>query len=199
VPVASPVEAAVIQAQPTVAETRPAPAPVATQAAPPPQAAVPQQQTPPPVANTDEAVLESEASHLVIFKLDGQYYGVNIHFVESIITMQSITPLPHVPKYNIGLTNLRGSVLPVFSLRRRFGLPDADETRESRIIVIRIGTEPAGLLVDEVAEVLTIQSNHIEPAPAITTSGATPYITGIARADDRLVILLNVERIITVA
>ncbi len=149
----------------------------------------------PPIADRKD----QDGLQMVIFTLHGQYYGIDIAEVESIIKMQSITRLPQVARYTIGLTNLRGKVLPVFSLRRRFGLPDQEENKDSRIVVIRLERGEAGLLVDSVSEVSTILRENIAPAPDIATSSANRYIQGIARLEDRLVILPDLNRMIEAA
>jgi purine-binding chemotaxis protein CheW len=111
--------------------------------------------------------------------------------------MQPITRLPHVAAYTMGLTNLRGKVVPVFSLRRRFGLADEAEDKNNRIIIIRYQLEEVGLMVDAVSEVETVFRKNIEPAPAMALNVSTQFINGIAKLDDRLVIFLDVNQIIT--
>jgi purine-binding chemotaxis protein CheW len=145
----------------------------------------------------DQLLKEQESIQMVIFTLDGQYYGIDIASVQSIIKMQPITRLPNVPHYTIGLTNLRGKVVPVFSLRRRFGLSDQPEEKVNRIIIIRIEQEDVGLMVDGVSEVETILRANIEPAPEMALTVSTQFITGIAKLDERLIIFLNVQNVIT--
>jgi purine-binding chemotaxis protein CheW len=152
--------------------------------------------------NVDEAAAQSEKDdqdsvQMVVFTLEGQYYGIDIALVESIIKMQPITRLPHVAAYTMGLTNLRGKVVPVFSLRRRFGLADEAEDKNNRIIIIRYQLEEVGLMVDAVSEVETVFRKNIEPAPAMALNVSTQFINGIAKLDDRLVIFLDVNQIIT--
>jgi purine-binding chemotaxis protein CheW len=134
---------------------------------------------------------------MVIFTLDGQFYGIGIECVDSIIKMQAITELPHAPHYIVGLTNLRGKVLPVISLRRRFGLVEEENTKSSRIIVISVDQKEAGLIVDGVSEVETIPNQNIEPPPAMASYSNSRPIDGIAKLDERLVILLNLSKLIS--
>jgi purine-binding chemotaxis protein CheW len=138
----------------------------------------------------------SEGVQMVIFMLDGQYYGIGIETVDSIIKMQAITELPHAPHFIVGLTNLRGKVLPVISLRKRFGFAEQETTKNSRIIVINVEQKEAGLIVDGVSEVETIPRKNIEATPAMTASNASRPIEGIAKLDDRLIILLNLAKVI---
>lgn len=130
---------------------------------------------------------------VVVFELGSEEYAVNISSVESIIKMQAITKMPHAPSYIEGVTNLRGKVLPVVDLRRRFGMPPQESTKNNRIIIIAINTIEVGMIVDGVSQVLTIPEQAVEPPPAIAMSVDAAFVTGIAKIDQRLVILLNLD------
>jgi purine-binding chemotaxis protein CheW len=134
---------------------------------------------------------------LVVFELANEHYGVEISSVESIIKMQEITRIPHSPAFVEGITNLRGLVLPVIDLRKRFGLESQVTSRDSRIMVVALGTVKVGMIVDAVSEVLRVPSESIEPPPSMTTTSRANFITGIAKLNDVLVILLDMTRILT--
>lgn len=134
---------------------------------------------------------------LVVFELANEHYGVEISSVESIIKMQEITRIPHSPAFVEGITNLRGLVLPVIDLRKRFGLEAQEISRDSRIMVVALGTVKVGMIVDAVSEVLRVQSEAIEPPPSMTTTSRANFITGIAKLNDLLVILLDMSKILT--
>ncbi|MDR3573931.1 MAG: chemotaxis protein CheW [Anaerolineaceae bacterium] len=134
---------------------------------------------------------------LVVFELANEYYGVDISAVESIIKLQAITVVPHAPSFVKGVTNLRGKVMPVIELHKRFGLANAEPTKDSRIVVVSVGSTEAGLIVDGVSEVLTIQDQNVEPAPHMTTTVDSGFITGIAMLDQRLIILLDLGKILS--
>ncbi len=134
---------------------------------------------------------------LVVFELANEHYGVEISSVESIIKMQEITRIPHSPSFVEGITNLRGLVLPVIDLRKRFGLETQETSRDSRIMVVALGAVKVGMIVDAVSEVLRVQSESIEPPPSMTTSSRVNFITGIAKLNDILVILLDMSKILT--
>jgi purine-binding chemotaxis protein CheW len=136
-------------------------------------------------------------NQIVVFELGSELYGMDIAAVESIIKMQTITRLPHSPEFVEGVTNLRGKVLPVIDLRRRFGLPPQEFNKNSRIIVISVNRTEVGMIVDGVSEVLTVPDQAVEPAPAIATTVNSVFITGIAKIDERLVILLDLERVLS--
>jgi purine-binding chemotaxis protein CheW len=134
---------------------------------------------------------------LVVFELANEHYGVEISAVESIIKMQTITVVPHAPDFVEGVTNLRGSVLPVIDLRKRFCLALQEINKSSRIVVVTIEGVKVGMIVDAVSEVLRISDEAIEPPPPMVTSVDTAFITGIAKVGDRLVILLDLPRVLS--
>lgn len=135
---------------------------------------------------------------LVVFELAKEHYGVDIAAVESIIKMQAITAVPHAPDFVEGITNLRGKVLPVIDLRKRFGLEAAQKgDANSRIVVVSINHTEVGMVVDGVSEVLTVNDNAIEPPPPMVVTVDSAFITGIAKLDNRLVILLDLARVLS--
>jgi purine-binding chemotaxis protein CheW len=136
-------------------------------------------------------------NQVVVFGLGSEDFGVSISSVESIIKMQAITKMPHAPVFVEGVTNLRGKVLPVMDLRKRFGMPPQEMDKNSRIIIINVKGLEVGMIVDGVSEVLTIPEQNVEPAPAIATTVDSGFITGIAKIDQRLVILLDLGRVLS--
>lgn len=138
---------------------------------------------------------ETNEMHLVTFSL-GEEYGVPISQVQEIIRIGNITIVPNSPSYMDGVINLRGRVLPVLNLRRRLKLPAGDLTKASRIIVTEIGTKVIGLLVDSVSHVVRISSNLIESAPEEILEVDTDYITGVGKLKNRIVILLDLEKLL---
>ena len=134
---------------------------------------------------------------LVIFELAGEHFGIEIAVVESIVKLQEITKVPRMPDYMEGVTNLRGSVLPVIDLEKRFGIPAHERTRETRIVIVNLGRLKIGMIVSAVSEVLTIDDALIEPAPALVTTVTSRFITGIARVENRLIILLDLNLVLS--
>jgi purine-binding chemotaxis protein CheW len=134
---------------------------------------------------------------LVIFGLGTENFGVEISAVESIIKLQEMTKVPHAPGFVEGVTNLRGTVLPVIDLRKRFGLPKREASKETRIVVVNMADVKVGMIVDQVSEVLTIQSEIIEPTPPMISTVDTAFITGIAKVGDRLIIMLELEKVLS--
>ncbi|MCI0519296.1 MAG: chemotaxis protein CheW [Chloroflexi bacterium] len=134
---------------------------------------------------------------LVVFELANEHYGVDIAAVESIIKMQSITAVPHAPDFVEGVTNLRGSVLPVVDLRKRFALDHAEATKNSRIVVVAIEGVKVGMIVDGVSEVLRVAEDAVEPPPPMVATIDTAFIVGIAKLEGKLVILLDLARVLS--
>ncbi|MEW6109662.1 MAG: chemotaxis protein CheW [Nitrospirota bacterium] len=137
----------------------------------------------------------SSEIHLVTFNLDEEF-GVPINQVYEIIRIGSITTVPNAPSYMEGVINLRGRVLPVLNLRKRLGLPEKESNKESRIIVTEINNKVVGLLVDAVSHVIKVPPELIENAPEEVIEVDTDYITGVAKLEDRLVILLDLEKLL---
>src|SRR3989441_13309090 len=120
---------------------------------------------------TVEPMGMSEEQQLVVFQLGAELYGVEISRVHEIIRLQSITRVPRAPAFVEGVINLRGKVIPVVDLRRRFGLPTADHTRASRIVVVEIADQVVGVVVDGVSEGLRVSASTVEPP--------SPVVAGI--------------------
>jgi purine-binding chemotaxis protein CheW len=133
---------------------------------------------------------------LVVFKLAGESYGVEISRVQEIDRMQTITVVPQTTAFVEGVINLRGRITPVVDLRTRFGLPKAEATPLTRIVVVKTGEEWVGLVVDAVSEVLRIQMDAIEPPSPMVTATEATYLRGIAKLSERLIILLDLDRVL---
>jgi purine-binding chemotaxis protein CheW len=116
--------------------------------------------------------------------------------VESIIKMQAITQLPQTPSYVRGVTNLRGSVLPVIDLRTRFSLESQEANRQTRIIIVTMGNVKVGVVVDGVSEVLRVSDELIEPLPPMVNTVNSVFLKGIVRLENRLIILLELGKVL---
>lgn len=138
-----------------------------------------------------------ELLQLVTFRLGNEEFSLDILRVQEIIRHMELTRVPRTPDFVEGVINLRGRVIPVLDLRKRFGLPSDERTNETRIIVVDVDNKTVGLKVDAVSEVLRLPADTVEPAPAIVTGAESDYIKGVGKLDGRLLILLDVERILT--
>ena len=147
---------------------------------------------------TTELAMLGEERQLVVFQLAAELYGVEIARVHEIIRLPTVTRVPRSPAFVEGIINLRGKVIPVVDLRRRFGLPMADHTRASRIVVVELGDQVVGIIVDGVSEVLRVNAAIVEPPSPVITGIDSEYLQGIAKLPDRLVILLDLDRVLAV-
>ncbi|MDP6454975.1 MAG: chemotaxis protein CheW [SAR202 cluster bacterium] len=134
---------------------------------------------------------------LVVFDLAAEAYGVDIGAVREIIRMQDITKVPGAPAFVEGIINLRGNVIPVVDLRKRFALSVSEANRDNRIVVVDIGGQDIGVVVDAVTEVLRIAADSVEPPSAVITTADSVYLLGIVKLEGRLVILLDLEKVLT--
>jgi purine-binding chemotaxis protein CheW len=165
----------------------------------PPLSITPQKEQPKTLAPVRDTSTKKAEINIVVFKLVDEYYSIDINDVETIIKMQAITVVPHTSAHVLGVTNLRGIVLPVFDLRRRFGLPDVEPTKDTRIIVVKVNNNMVGIVVDVVVEVIRVSQEKIEITPTIATTVNSRYVDGVINMDDRLVILLNLAKILEIS
>ena len=133
----------------------------------------------------------------VIFKLDKEEYGLDIMKVITIEKYQEVVKTPNTPEYITGIINLRGSVLPVYSLRKKFSLNEKEADDNTKIIVTVTNNMKIGFIVDSVEEILNIEADNIEDAPKIVTGINRKYVKSIAKMEDRMVILLDIDLIIS--
>jgi purine-binding chemotaxis protein CheW len=139
---------------------------------------------------------DSDELQLVSFLLGAEEYGLDILLVQEIIRMTNITGVPQVPDFVEGVINLRGRVIPVIDLRKRFGLPAHASSHDSRIVVVSADHDTIGLIVDAVSEVVRVPSEALEPPPDLLAGTATEFVRGMAKLDDRLIMHLDVARVI---
>ena len=137
----------------------------------------------------------NRAGKYLTFVLAEENCGFEILKVHEIIGMTDITTVPRTPDYVQGIINLRGRVIPVIDLRLRFGMPSADPTEETCIIVVCIGGVEIGAIVDQVSEVIEVAGVDIEDLPSFRTSVDTDFILGRSKAEDKVTILLNADKI----
>ncbi len=131
------------------------------------------------------------ARQLITFRLGEQSFGLDIMAIREIRAWSPATRLPHVPTYVAGVVNLRGTVLPVIDLAARLGWGAADPTDRHVIIVVQIGNQLRGLIVDAVSDIVTAQDEDMQPAPATGADDVVPYLEGLLAMDDRMVMVLD--------
>jgi purine-binding chemotaxis protein CheW len=134
---------------------------------------------------------------LVSFNIGDEEFGVDILQVQEINRMLDVTRVPNAPEYVDGVINLRGKVIPIVNLRRRFGMPRKERDKHTRIVVVELSGQVVGFVVDAVSEVLRISRAVTEPPPSIVGGVREEYITGVGKLEDRLLILLDLEKVLT--
>jgi purine-binding chemotaxis protein CheW len=154
-------------------------------------------------ARTESAAAAQLAGKYLTFKLGREEYGVEILKVQEIIRKQEITRVPKTPEYVRGVINLRGKVIPVVELRAKFGMPSQEDTEKTCIIVIQFEAAGkaviTGVIIDEVKEVLDIQSGQIEDPPTFGGGDSSEFILGIGKIGDSVKLLLDIERVLNSA
>lgn len=142
-------------------------------------------------------IVTEELLQLVSFKIGDAEFGVDILRVQEINKMMDLTTVPNTPKFVEGVVNLRGRIIPVLNLRSRLGLEVKEYDSETRIIVVELIDKTIGFIVDEVKEVLRIPKNITEAPPEIVSGVDAEYITAIGKLEDRLLILLDLTKILS--
>jgi purine-binding chemotaxis protein CheW len=136
------------------------------------------------------------------FELSNEVYGINILNIKEIIDFGNITPVPMMPSFIAGVVNLRGSVVPVVDLALRFGKKKSAITKRTSVVIVEVKDEDGaleiGITVDEVNEVLDISSDEINPTPSFGTKIRTDFISGMGKVNDKLLVLLDVDTILSI-
>lgn len=152
-----------------------------------------------PAVKENQIQAPQEMVQLVTFELGGEKYGVDVLMVREIIRMPSITKMPNAPQHVEGIVNLRGKVIPIVSMRKRFGLMENDNNSHTRIIIIDVAGILTGFIVDSVSEVIRINGNEVQPAPSIVRSGGygQDFFEGVYNHGERLLVVMDVDRILS--
>ncbi len=135
---------------------------------------------------------------LVVFNIGKELYGVGIDAVHEIVKVPDITAVPDAPPFLEGVINLRGKIVPVVDLRKRMKLEGREKTKSSRVLITENDGRLIGLLVDAVSEVLKVTPESVEAPPEMISSIGVQYITGVAKTEGRLIILLDLKRVLSV-
>lgn len=145
----------------------------------------------------DNIKISSDGVQYVVVSLGNEQYGIDISYVNNIVRMQKITRVPKAQNYFRGVINIRGEIIPVMSLRVKFGLEPDVFTNQTRILIIKIEPSAAvGIIVDEVKEVITLKDEDIEKGSARSGDDKAEYLAGVGKHDTRFVSLLNLTNVI---
>ena len=138
----------------------------------------------------------TDGSQYLTFTLGQEEYGVEILKVQEIKGYSSVTPLPNTPSYIKGVMNLRGTIIPVVDLRTKFAMAEAEYNQFTVIIVVTVGTKVVGLVVDAVSDVLNIPKLDIQATPDFGSQVDVRFISGISKAGEKLVVLLDIDKVV---
>ncbi|MDN4503110.1 chemotaxis protein CheW [Alteromonadaceae bacterium BrNp21-10] len=138
-----------------------------------------------------------EVLQWVNYRLGEETYGINVMQVQEILRHTEIAPVPGAPDYVLGIINLRGNVVTVINTRARFGLPTAEVTDNSRIVIIESEEQVVGILVDSVTEVVYLRSSEIDSAPAVGTEESAKFIQGVSNREGELLILVDLNKLLS--
>ncbi|WP_298435976.1 chemotaxis protein CheW [Geobacter sp.] len=134
---------------------------------------------------------------LACFRIGDASFAADIMRIKEIIRPQKMTRLPKAPPFVEGVINLRGNVIPVVDLRKRFDLPERAALEESRLLVVTVARQLVGLVVDDVTEVVTVQVHDIKPPPQVVEGVGAEYLIGVCLVRETLIMLLNLDRILS--
>ena len=144
-----------------------------------------------------ESLNDDQVIQLVTFRLADEVYGINVMQIQEVLRVSEIAPVPGAPSYVLGIINLRGNVVTVLDTRSRFGLVPKEIDDSSRIVIIESEKQVVGILVDSVAEVVELRSSEIDSAPNVGNEDSSRYIQGVASRDDDLLILVDLNKLLT--
>lgn len=138
-----------------------------------------------------------ENNQIVVFKLGKEEYGIDIMRVLEIIDYREVTPIPELPAYIEGMVNIRSDIYPIMNLRKRFHLKGQVVDKESKIILMNLEELKVGFVVDSVCEILSISEDMIQRIPKFIAKYQSRYITGATKQNDRMILLLDVDLLIS--
>jgi len=141
------------------------------------------------------SVVPAEAQEFLTFTLGAEEYGIEILKVQEIRGYDSVTTIANSPEFIKGVINLRGVIVPIVDLRIKFGVGDPDYNEFTVVIVLNVRDRVVGVVVDSVSDVLTLEAEQIKPAPTFSSSFDTSHLMGIGAVDDRMLILMDIERL----
>jgi purine-binding chemotaxis protein CheW len=142
--------------------------------------------------------MEGDLNQLISFLVGEEVYGLEILRVKEVIRLREITRLPRAPTFVKGIINLRGDIIPIIDLRDKFGLEHQQYTAMTRVIVVDVGGRLVGMVVDAASQVVRVPADQIDPPPPIAGGLSVEFIKGVGKLEERLIILLNIDRILSI-
>ena len=145
---------------------------------------------------TKPAGADAIAQEYLVFRLGNEEYGIDILKVQEIRGCDSVTRIPNAPGFITGVTNLRGVIVPIVDLRVKFSQGDVEYNDNTVVIVLNLGQRVVGIVVDGVSDVLSLTADQIRPAPEFAVTLSTEYLTGLGALGERMLILVNIEKLL---
>jgi purine-binding chemotaxis protein CheW len=149
-------------------------------------------------ADIHQQQTEKEGARYLVFSLCGEEYAVPLLKVKEVIALTEITPVPYTPAHFKGIMNLRGSVISIIDLRLKFRMSKAELSQETSIIILDLSPLSLGIVVDAIDSVLAVEPGEVQPPPDVEPQTSSDYITGVTKKDKKLVLLLDIERTLSV-
>lgn len=137
-------------------------------------------------------------TQLISFMVGKEEYGLEILTVKEVIRIREITRIPKAPVFVKGIINLRGDVIPIIDLREKFGLEIQEYTTMTRVIIVEVDGKSIGMVVDSVSQVIRIAQSEVEPPPPLIGGISAEYLRGVGKIGEKLIIMLNIDKILTV-
>lgn len=144
----------------------------------------------------EELAIVKETIQYIKIAMEDEMFGIDIKYIDNIVRMQHITRVPKVPDYIKGVINLRGEVIPVFSLRLKMGLEEVEETGKFRIIILKVEGDSVGIIVDEVKEVVTLDKDEIEKPYHDPSNPTQNFLIGVGKDNNGLISLLDINEVL---
>ena len=148
------------------------------------------------MSNVTKLAGEPSGQEFLVFTLGGEEYGIDILKVQEIRGYDQVTRIANTPEFIKGVTNLRGVIVPIVDLRVKFSQMDVEYNENTVVIVLNLGQRVVGIVVDGVSDVLSLASDQIRPAPEFAVTLSTEYLTGLGALGDRMLILVNIEKLL---
>ena len=150
-----------------------------------------------PIESTESRVELEDSTNLVTFRLGSGEYAIDIMQAKEIIKMEKITLIPNAPDFVEGVINLRGNIIPIIDLKKRFNLEEIEGDKNTGIIIVKIEDVDMGIIIDSISKVVYISNSDIQPPPPMLSGIGQKYIKGVGKLEDKLLVVLDLEKLFT--
>ncbi|PTY39681.1 chemotaxis protein CheW [Brachyspira hampsonii] len=150
-----------------------------------------------PIESTENRVDLEDSTNLVTFRLGSGEYAIDIMQAKEIIKMEKITLIPNAPDFVEGVINLRGNIIPIIDLKKRFNLEETEGDKNTGIIIVKIEDVDMGIIIDSISKVVSISNSDIQPPPPMLSGIGQKYIKGVGKLEDKLLVVLDLEKLFT--